>query len=369
MPRRYGWLLVVALIAGLTGAGCLELVDPGAVDDPNGAVPDDQVLDNGETSYVEILAPTASRSIALGEAVEVRWRIAQLPASATVDVVAQSAGEAAAEQVILDGAGTDVQGSFVFDTSSLKIGYDYRILVRLYSGEAVLETATSDAVLSVEPPALSVSTPDFDQTLIPTDVVTVEWAGNYLSAGGRLELFLDTDLYYDSNNEMAVTSDLVTSSGAVQSGSIALSAADLWASPIVPRGVFMYVGVRLLKGTELMAAAYAPASVLLYDGDGLEVLQPAKDLTVTPGTDIAVVWSSRGVPVDLSVRIQFVNQSTGEETIAADGLAVDLGNGIASGGPLSAGYDYNIILELLQGETVLATRKAPGVVTVVTSLD
>jgi len=129
------------------------------------------------------------------------------------------------------------------------------------------------------------------------------------------------------------------------------------------------VGVRLLKGTELMAAAYAPASVLLYDGDGLEVLQPAKDLTVTPGTDIAVVWSSRGVPVDLSVRIQFVNQSTGEETIAADGLAVDLGNGIASGGPLSAGYDYNIILELLQGETVLATRKAPGVVTVVTSLD
>ena len=208
-----------------------------------------------------------------------------------------------------------------------------------------------------------------DLTVLPSANVDVNWRGAFLPVGGRLELFLDLDSYFDSGNELAITSDLLTSSGAIQSGTISLAGSDLWGRPEVARGVFYFVGVRALKNTSVVSATYAPAWIRLYSGEGFKVLQPAKDVTFVVGTDVPVVWSTAGVPVELTVQAVFVDRESGVEITAARNLDVTAGNAVIPGAALEVDHEYDIVLQLVHDSTIVASEQGPGIISVVASLN
>lgn len=376
MQRRFMWVSLAAILGGLAIAGCQpENLDP--QDFPPGAQegPLQTPLANG---VLQITAPAQDVSVAIGQPVEIRWTISDLPNDPTIDLFYQATGEGVELPIVAD-LGTNAQGTFDFDTSVLTIGLKYTIVVKLKSAGQIVETATSEGTITVAAPSIAVTAPANDLTLVPSDTAQVDWTGQFLPAGGKLEVFLDFDFDFDSGNELAVTSDPITDPQPTQSGTVSIPAADLLNVNGIQRGVFYYLGVRVVKDTVIVSAAYADGSVRLYDGDRFEVLEPADELAILVGNEVAVLWNPSGVPEALTVTVQFVEreqeeqqaitpQANGdEETVitAVTGVPVNTGRAVAVTNELLPEREYDVRVLLMDGNEVVDTEMAPGTIVVV----
>jgi len=368
--NRVGLLIVLGLFAWLvSGCGGNTLLPDGnttaGTDEtsPSAADTAEPAAADTAAASLELLSLTADTSVAQGQPFQISWRVTNLPSGATMSLYYRPAGRTE-ETAIATGVATAALGSFTFDTSPLPRDRSYQLVARLMAGGSQAASAVSTGNLNVQNPRLSVVSPtSADVVLLPSESEQVSWQGAYLPVGGTIELFLDVDQDFTSGNEVIITSSLITTSGAQLAGNITLDAEALWDNASVTRGLFYYVGIRSLKNAQLAVAAYAPAAIRLYDGTGFAAAEPTKDKTITVGDPLIVTWESFGVPVGLRVGVVFTDPAGNAVTAAEDYAVQDSIGQVDTTGLLSAGTTYTVDLKLMDGDKLIATKRADGKVT------
>jgi len=351
---RIGLLMAMLILP----AGCLNS-DPLI---PGGNIIDNTQVAGSTNAVITVTAPSRDVSVAVGQAVQVSWEIQNLPASPLVDILYRVSTEAeTANKVLISDLNTSNVGSCQIDTFSFVPGLSYIITVQLKASEQTV-TAEAPGRIYVTSPSFSVTSPKVDTALLPSEIVTIDWTGAYLPAGGGLETFIDFDKRYDSGNEVVLKSSPLPASGASQSGSVTLPASDMWKNSKVSREHSYYVGLRVVKNGQTYIAAYAPATIKLYNGQGFNITSPAAATDVRIGEKLYVKWSNAGVPSQLRVHLVLIDHALGTEFPAPDSYTADSGSAALETLNLIPNHQYELVLKLQEGDTVLATRTGAGLI-------
>ncbi len=362
-------LLLLALIPI---AGCFDLnplIPAGTVDDSGSSSAEStntnqsQVSDSTQTA-IDILSPQSDVTIFVGKPVLISWAIDNVPTNPTMDVLySDDSVPDAAAHTFVSNLPTSQLGSVQVDTSNLVPNHTYTITLRLKSSGTEILTQQAPGKIIVSRGTLDVSKPDLDVSILPSESYTVNWSGTYLPANSTLDIFLDIDRDSDNGNEVILSSKSKTlSTGGTQSGSIDITGQDIIDN--AQTNVSYFIGLRIIKDGQKYLVAYAPGTLRLYPGTGLIVLSPSSDTSVSWGDTFTVSWSHNGVPNNITLKIILKDTADSSETLAADNVAVTLGQKDIDTDDLQLNHQYEIILRAYDGTNQIAEVSASGKITI-----
>jgi hypothetical protein len=356
-------------IAMINQIGCVDVTDiTGTTDtsdnssDSSSDTNTDTDNDSASSSTTPVLTITSLTSdvtVAQGKGVLLTWQIQNLPTTPTINVLYGATTQSNYSNLVT-GLTTSNVGSLQLDTSSLVAGLTYKIKVVLYSAGTQSASALATGKVTIGAPSLTVQTPLNDTVLLPSSTQTITWTGAYIPAGSSLETFLDSDTTYNNGNETIVKTDSLTTSSSNISGSITLEAMDLWNNVNVNRSVPYYVGLRVVKNGQISIASYASATLKLYGGEKFSVTSPTSKLLIHAGDEVTVRWSTTGVPSTLSVNVYLIDEATDAQIDVADVTAVTAGGVTIDTASLLYNHTYDVIAQLMDGNTVISVKTAAG---------
>ena len=157
-------------------------------------------------------------------------------------------------------------------------------------------------------PGITVTEPANDLVAFPDDSIKIEFAAsNTAVPGATITLFLDLAKDGFDGSELRIASEL----------SLGATSREVAAS-LIADGVY-FIGAVVEQGSRRSDASYAPGKLTITGVGDLVVSQPADPVTVTPGTNVTIAWSTnlptgRGL-IDLAL---FNSDVSGNPGAAAD---------------------------------------------------
>jgi len=319
-------ILSSMLILGVMAVPAIQM---GCVPNDLNLIPNDQIDDTdpadqtpppagSQTPVLTITSLVNDITVAQGQPVLLTWQIQNLPTTPTIDVLCRATTEDT-DKLLIAGLTTSNVGSLQIDTFSLVPGLKYYIKLNLKSAGAVVASAQTGGRVTIGAPKLTITSPLNDKVMLPSELMTINWTGNYLPAGSTLQTFLDSDTTYSNGNEIIVKTDSLPAGGSLGSGSISLDAMTLWNHADVKRSVPYYLGLRIVKNGQISIASYASATVKLYGGEGFDLTSPTGDVSIRAGDPVSVQWTTSSVPTNLKVKI-FLADLDNEIVVPRDGI-------------------------------------------------
>jgi hypothetical protein len=374
LKKSFQALLVACLsIALFSQVGCvptdLNLTDDviDTTDDTNtGTDQQTQAPADAQAPVLTITSLLNDTTVSQGQPVLLTWQIQNLPASPTIDVLYRSTTEQT-DKVLISNLTTSNVGSLQIDTYKLVPGLKYYITLSLKSSGSVVNTTQATGRIIVGFSKVTIASPLNDTILQPSSLMTINWTGQYLPSDATIQAFFDVDTTYNNGNEVIVKTDSLSAGGSQGAGSITLNATNLWNNTDLKRSLPYYFGIRIIKNGQIAVASYAAATVKLYGGEGFNITSPLVNQPIRPGDTVNVGWTTSSVPNNLTVKIFLSDRSNGSEVLMPGTFKVTEGGTTLNTASLAPNHTFDIMLKLLENDTVIAVRKASGPITTVTT--
>ena len=194
--------------------------------------------------------------------------------------------------------------SYIMSTDNLSANQYQLGLSATDTGSSIAATVAdgdSDRIVTVFGPIIDVTEPPADPTpptieiiqptgssvmLFRDEALEIQFLGTVTEPGatGVIDVFYDDDKDYDNGFELIAVDQPTTVTTAIFPTNL-------------PEGTY-YIGASILDGISPMVVRYADPEIEVVRTVTVDVTEPSSTLPVSPGTDVAVAWSTNA-PTDV----------------------------------------------------------------------